>query len=227
MFPRIAFIWRDTKEVKVRDVDCIISFNENIKCKDIPVIYINKSFSRSYHNFKRMPKDLWFKLYNEILHHFWGVCRSWAYFGIDYHNKKKGVGWIKISFKTLIKDVSFIIEYNYPYYSIACAILTALFFTKIGLPEKLVLAPRVEIYAEDFLDQFFFIPAFIFTIIEYTNDVILKEDLEDEEHIVRAFISFLLWKLGIETVKETFEFFPFIAENLVKEEKKSGLSCSV
>ncbi len=217
MFPRIAFVWRNSKEVKVRDVDCIISFNENIKCKDIPVIYINESFSRSYHNFKRMPKDLWFKLYNEVLHHFNGMCIGWAYFGINYYNKKTEIGWIKIPFKDLIEEVNLNIKLRYSYYSIACAILTALFFTKIGLPEKLVLAPKVITYAKDFLDQFFFIPAFIFTTVEYTNDIILEERMEDEEHIVRAFISFLLWKLGIKTVRESFEFFPIIAEDLIKE----------
>ncbi|MCD6490454.1 MAG: hypothetical protein J7K20_06995 [Thermodesulfobacterium sp.] len=98
-----------------------------------------------------------------------------------------------IPFKSLIKEVSFLIETYYKYYSIACAILTALFFTNIGLPSSL---PKIidYIYGQDFLDDFFFAPAFIFTVFESTTDLLLGEQLEDEVCIARSFLSFLLWK---------------------------------
>lgn len=183
-----------------KDVISIISFDNNLTNeKNRKIIFINKekNYFRNYLNFKNLS-EIWDSLIIKYFKHREKVEEEFkiiSILGLKYREHKLYGKTFKefISFKSLIKEVSILIETHYKYYSIACAILTALFFTNIGLPRAL---PKIidYIYGQDFLDDFFFAPAFIFTVFESTADLLLGEQLEDEICIARSFLSFLLWK---------------------------------
>lgn len=182
---------------------CVISFKNDLhnlfKERKRATILLNKShnYSRTYLNFKK-PLEIWKSLFLRYFVNQKQIeeeIKTVALLGLKYREHKLYNRSFKeyISFKTLIKEVSILIEVYYRYYSIACAILTALFFTKIGLPDTL---PKVLVntYGQDFLDDFFFAPAFMFTVFESTTDLLLGESLEDELTIAKSFLSFLLWR---------------------------------
>ena len=177
---------------------CVISFKNYVLNKK-PAILLDKNcnYSRTYLNFKK-SSEIWESLFLKYFINQKQIeeeIKTVALLGLKYREHKLYNRSLKeyISFKTLIKEVSILIEVYYRYYSIACAILTALFFTKIGLPDTL---PKVlvNIYGQDFLDDFFFAPAFVFTVFESTTDLLLGESLEDELTIAKSFLSFLLWR---------------------------------
>lgn len=182
------------------DIVCIISFKnfsflENKRTKIL--VDKNRNYLRTYLNFKESP-DIWqflFQKYFKNPEKNREEIKMVALLGLKYREHKLYHRSLRcyISFKELIKEVSALIEAYYRYYSIACAILTALFFTRIGLTNSL---PKIldQIYGHDFLDDFFFAPAFIFTVFESTTDLLLGESPEDEIFIAKSFLSFLLWR---------------------------------
>ncbi|QER42727.1 hypothetical protein F1847_08215 [Thermodesulfobacterium sp. TA1] len=182
------------------EVISIISFTKdivNVGKRQIIVINKEEKYFRYYLNFKRSPEieNSLMAKYLKNREKIREEIRTISILGLKYREHKLyGKTFNEfIPFKALIKEVSLLIEAYYKYYSIACAILTTLFFTKIGIPSSL---PKIidYIYGQDFLDDFFFAPAFIFTIFESTTDLLLGERLVDEACIARSFLSFLLWK---------------------------------
>ena len=177
----------------------VISFKPGIDVVGIPLIQLatHNNYFRKYYNFKELSKIDHKILVNFLLNekNFQQEFLNTAYFGLKYRDHKiHGKSYkLNISYKTLVKEVSIIIQAFYKYYSTAIAILTALFFSQIGLP-KVLPKVREHIFGQDFLDDFFFVPAFIFTIFESTTDLLLGIPLKDEPTIVRAFLSFLLWR---------------------------------
>ena len=183
-----------------KDISSIVSFKNGFEKIGLPLIKLlpSKNYSRTYLNFKDPPISAVKNLFINFLRN----RRNWleefqntAYLGLKYRDHKLyGKSFdVPIPYRILVKEVSTIIKTYYKYYSIACAILTVLFFTKVGLPKIL---PKFieEVYGQDFLDDLFFAPAFMFTVFESTADLLLGESLEDEVCIVRSFLSFLLWK---------------------------------
>jgi len=181
------------------DIASILSFKNGLEKIGLPLIKINsyKNYSRVYLNFKDSSI-----LTRNLMINFFKDRRIWleefqntAYLGLKYRDYKLyGKSHDQpIPYKVLVKEVSTIVKAYYKYYSVACATLTVLFFSKVGLPKYL---PKVleDVYGQDFLDDFFFAPAFIFTVFESTTDLLLGEKLENEVDIVKSFLSFLLWK---------------------------------
>ncbi|PMP97180.1 MAG: hypothetical protein C0169_03800, partial [Thermodesulfobacterium geofontis] len=160
------------------DIICIIDFENTLFFeKRRAVILVNKThnYLRTYLNFKE-SSEIWHFLFLNYFRNTQKIkeeIKTVAILGLKYREHKLYNKSLKdfLPFKSLIKEVSILIEAYYKYYSIACAILTALFFTKIGLSKTL---PKVftEIYGQDFLDDLFFAPAFIFTVFESTADLL-------------------------------------------------------
>lgn len=199
MLYKIAF-YAGQNLVLSNEILCIISFNKFLKDdKRRAQIFINSKskYYRAYYNFK-ISSHIWQTLFQESFKNFKKIREEiikTALFGLNYRDHKIYGRTFKydLHFNRLFREISTIIETYYNYYSVACAILTALFFSRIGLPEIL---PKLfeEIYGQDFFDEFFFPPAFIFTVFESTTDLILGETLKDELLIAKSFLSFLLWK---------------------------------
>jgi len=198
MYGRIL-IYYGQKVTFSENIASIISFKSGFENIGLPLIRLfpSKDYSRIYLNFKEpiIPvKNLFVKFLRErrnLLEEF----QNTAYLALKYRDHKLyGKSFNEpIPYRLLVKEVSTIIKAYYRYYSIACAILTALFFTNVGLPKFL---PKFieEVYGQDFLDDFFFAPAFIFTVFESTADLLLGEEFKDEVYIAKSFLSFLLWK---------------------------------
>jgi len=186
-------------------ISCIISFRnfpENIILPEgIPIImlYPTQSYRRSYSNFPIPSQPVKCLIYHYIIN-----PKIWkkdfnisVYFALKYREillYGQSIDQFP-PFPVLAQQVSSLIEGYYHYYSIACSILTALFFTKLGLPAKL---PKFidETYGQDFLDDFFFAPAFVFTVFESTADLLLGEKMKNPLIIAKSFISFLLCRHG-------------------------------
>lgn len=161
-------------------------------------IFLSKStnYQRKYENFKVLPAIIERRLYqfyfnySQVRQEF----RKIIYFSLNYRSFKlydKSYPEY-LPYNKLLKEASTIIEAHYAYYSLSVSILTLLFFSRIGLPREL---PKVfeSLYGQDFLDDIFFPVAFPFTCYEATLDLLLGRSLEDDLHIIRAFLSFLLW----------------------------------
>uniref|UniRef100_A0A7V4N3F7 Uncharacterized protein n=1 Tax=Thermodesulfobacterium geofontis TaxID=1295609 RepID=A0A7V4N3F7_9BACT len=198
MYGRILIYYGQNVTIS-KDIASIISFRNGFEKIGLPLIKLfpSKNYSRIYLNFKESSiiiKNMYLNFFRKRrvwIEEFQNV----AYFALNYRNHKLyGKSFDEpIPYRVLVKEVSTIIKAYYKYYSIACAILTTLFFTKVGLPKIL---PKVieEVYGQDFLDDLFFAPAFVFTVFESTTDLLLGESFEDEVYIARSFLSFLLWK---------------------------------
>jgi len=161
-------------------------------------IFLSKStkYQRKYENFKVLSAIIERKLYqfyfnySQVRQEF----RKIIYSSLNYRSFKlydKSYPEY-LPYDKLLKEATTLIEAHYPYYSLSVSILTLLFFSKIGLPSEL---PKVieSLYGQDFLDDLFFPVAFPFTCYEATLDLLLGRPLEDDLHIIRAFLSFLLW----------------------------------
>ncbi|MEO0241410.1 MAG: hypothetical protein ABIM83_08140 [candidate division WOR-3 bacterium] len=193
------------KEIKedLSQVACIITFNlEYLNSKvyrQFPTIFIDlkEKYKRKYFNFRTAQKEFSehllrdFLIFQRVIDYIFPV----AYFCLNYYYHKIYNQGFKENLKPnyLLREISKIIEANYHYYSISCALLTPIFFFKIGLPSSL---PKIfeYIYGFDFLDDFFFPLAAVFTVFEYTNDLLLGEKNFDPICICRSFLSFLLWR---------------------------------
>ncbi len=182
------------------EVACIVSFNSFFKDhRRRSQVFVSSKikYRRAYYNFK-ISQGIWQALFRETFKNFKKfreeIIRT-ALWGFNYRDLKLYKKTIKYDLHSFrfFREISTVIKTYYNYYSIACAILTAMFFPRIGLPKAL---PKLfeEIYGYDFLDEFFFPPAFAFTILESTTDLLLGETLRDELTIAKSFLSFLLWK---------------------------------
>ncbi|MEZ0344241.1 MAG: hypothetical protein ABWJ99_05515 [Caldimicrobium sp.] len=196
---RLIYIFHEQNPIPLEEFECIVALREDIQSlRNKTLIFVNpkENYRRSYFNFNKAPL-VWRNLFNHyanpslVLKDYLPIVS----FGLSYREHKLFGRQLKEwkSLRRIFWEASSIIKSYYHYYSIACAILTALFFSRVGLAENL---PKVlpEFYGQDFLDDFFFPAAFIFTIFESTADLLLGEALKEEEYIVRAFLSFLLWK---------------------------------
>lgn len=201
MSGKVVIITREY-DVNFTEVSCIITFNDkclSLKiCKEYPTIFIdpNRGYKRFYLNFRQIEKEISKRLFSYFfnLKNLIDYTFSVSLFCLNYYYLKIHGHSFERLFKPnyLYKEISKIIEANYHYYSVSCAILTTLFFTKLGLPSSL---PKIfeYTYGFDFLDNFFFPISCVFTVFEYTNDLLLGERCVDPLYISKAFISFLLW----------------------------------
>ncbi len=189
------------------EIVCIISFHDFLRDdRRRAQILVNSEcgYCRTYYNFRTSP-DIWRALFRESFRNFKKFREEiikTALWGLNYRDKRLYKKTLKYELYSprFFREVSTIIKTYYNYYSIACAVLTALFFSRIGLPEAL---PKLfeEIYGQDFLDEFFFPPAFVFTVFESTTNLLLGETLKDELLIAKSFLSFLLWKYAPNLLK--------------------------
>ncbi|HAA83646.1 MULTISPECIES: hypothetical protein [Thermodesulfobacterium] len=204
--PKIAVITETYKHLNTEYLKAFRGFlcfgaEKNFSFLNLPnkfLIFIDKRYKRTYRNFNKIFKTYWGKLLFEYLKakNLEREYKSIILWSLNYRSLKLyGYNLPKaFSYKDLLKEANLIIQAYYCYYSIACAVLTGLFFGEVGLPQTL---PKLEekLYGQDFLDDFFFPVAFTFTVLESTNDLILKEPPPaDPGFIVKAFLSFLLWK---------------------------------
>ncbi|MGB9762361.1 MAG: hypothetical protein ACP5KO_07960 [Caldimicrobium sp.] len=200
------YIGRTIDLAKLKDVTTLIIFGNLSPEVNRKIILIDKEegYRRKYLNFVDKEK-VSYALFSEYFSNFSKIkeeIKEVAQFALRYRDFKlyNQVLTDYKNSKILFKEISTIIEAYYKYYSIACSILTALFFSNLGLPEKL---PKVfdHIYGKDFLDDFFFAPAFTFTVFETTVDLLTKDPLDDEISIAKSFISFLLWRYAKNLLK--------------------------
>ena len=198
---KIAFIFKREYLYKIFWADVGIIWDADprgLRKINKPYILFNKDYTRKYCNFSYFDENFSIKLRYFIENNFWNFSRFWIYSSVNHYEKKLKIKYKdpNIPFFYYLTKVNAIIQERYNYYSIACAILIALFFSKTGipLPQYLSPLPNTGIKGKDFFDYFFFAPAIFFTTIEYVNDLLLNETLKNEEHIVRTFGSFLLWK---------------------------------
>ncbi|MCX7613827.1 MAG: hypothetical protein RMI63_08880 [Caldimicrobium sp.] len=186
-----------------RDIACLITFQRNFPKDEYTskraCIYVDQhqGFRRIYQNFKLMPPHLATRLYKSYLNRSFlqGELLKSILLALNYRYKKLDYRTKLIPKKPslLMHEASTIIKAYYHYYSTACAILTALFLTRIGIPSE---QPKLleQVYGFDFMDDLFLPIAFLYTVFESVKDLLLGEAQRDPVYMAKSFISFLLWR---------------------------------
>lgn len=183
------------------EIQSVVTFNRThfYMVKTKPLIFIDhmNSYRRYYSNFKKLSHDESTLIYEFLLNP--TNFREYFYLpstmALNYYYAKLQI-WFKkdkLTFTEILREINVLLKSNYKYYSVACGILTAMFFSKIGIP---IVTSKIneKIYGIDIFDDIFFPLAFPFMVFETVTDLLTGTKIEDPLAISRAFISFLLWK---------------------------------
>lgn len=164
--------------------------------KPLVKVHKNKHHTRSYHNFKPLDRAIEFKIFYQSFQkpaYKEALWRS-TFWALNYRSHKLFNSGLReyIPPHKLFREAYVLTKAYYRYYSLACSLLILLFFSEAGLPRNFSKL-NDTLCGTDIFDELFYPIAFPFVVFESTKYLVLGEEPESDEEILRSFISFLLW----------------------------------
>lgn len=187
-----------------------ILLREPRKKLTIPYIVVNRKLPRKYFNFPKLSSDFYRRVVSNI-----SVSEAFFYKylvllekAVEYYYLRYR-GWCRIMYQNeVIRHVYDFLNYRYDIYSIACAIMTVIFFRESGLPDQLFVEVPNKLLKECLQDIFdvLFLPISFFYLSKVLADETKYGTIPDDPVcIARDFLSLLIWKESYPYLKYTYD----------------------